>query len=133
MHSRCLQQGANHVLAIHERDSPGSVGDIVGSRLERLATPLGVSWKAWRHPLSEVEAPYLVNLIGYCYEDGHRLLEYEYMECGYGPPLSWLSRQKIVIGTAKSLAFLREEEKLVIYRDFEGRTFGPKDGNWGLM
>ncbi|XP_045787705.1 putative receptor-like protein kinase At1g72540 [Trifolium pratense] len=68
----------------------------------------------------------LVNLIGYCYEDEHRLLVYEYMERGsleeklfkgYLATLPWLTRIKIAIGAAKGLAFLHEEEKPVIYRD----------------
>ncbi|KAK8584906.1 hypothetical protein V6N13_138849 [Hibiscus sabdariffa] len=78
--------------------------------------------------LGQLKHPHLVNLIGYCYEDEHRLLVYEYMERGslenqlfkrYGPPLPWLTRLKIAAGTAKGLAFLHEEEKPVIYRDFK--------------
>ncbi|GMI77868.1 PBS1-Like 33 [Hibiscus trionum] len=78
--------------------------------------------------LGQLKHPHLVNLIGYCYEDEHRLLVYEYMERGnlenqlfqrYGPPLPWLTRLKIALGTAKGLAFLHEEEKPVIYRDFK--------------
>ncbi|KAE8708728.1 putative receptor-like protein kinase [Hibiscus syriacus] len=78
--------------------------------------------------LGQLKHPHLVNLIGYCYEDEHRLLVYEYMERGnlenqlfkrYGPPLPWLTRLKIALGTAKGLAFLHEEQKPVIYRDFK--------------
>ncbi|KAE8659580.1 putative receptor-like protein kinase [Hibiscus syriacus] len=78
--------------------------------------------------LGQLKHPHLVNLIGYCYEDEHRLLVYEYMERGslenqlfkrHGPPLPWLTRLKIAVGTAKGLAFLHEEEKPVIYRDFK--------------
>ncbi|OMO70655.1 hypothetical protein CCACVL1_18731 [Corchorus capsularis] len=78
--------------------------------------------------LGQLKHPHLVNLIGYCYEDEHRLLVYEYMARGnlenqlfkrYGPPLPWLTRLKIAIGTAKGLAFLHEEQKPVIYRDFK--------------
>lgn len=32
--------------------------------------------------LGQLKHPHLVNLIGYCYEDEHRLLVYEYMERG---------------------------------------------------
>ncbi|XVF25224.1 hypothetical protein REPUB_Repub13aG0194700 [Reevesia pubescens] len=78
--------------------------------------------------LGQLKHPHLVNLIGYCYEEEHRLLVYEYMPRGnlenqlfkrYGPPLPWLKRLKIAVGTAKGLAFLHEEEKPVIYRDFK--------------
>ncbi|XP_017604419.1 putative receptor-like protein kinase At1g72540 [Gossypium arboreum] len=85
-------------------------------------------WLAEVILLGQLKHPHLVNLIGYCYEDEHRLLVYEYMERGslenqlfkrYGPPLPWLTRLKIAVGTAKGLAFLHEEEKPVIYRDFK--------------
>ncbi|XWS12152.1 hypothetical protein CRYUN_Cryun37aG0065300 [Craigia yunnanensis] len=78
--------------------------------------------------LGQLKHPHLVNLIGYCYEEEHRLLVYEYMARGnlenqlfkrYGPPLPWLTRLKIAVGTAEGLAFLHEEEKPVIYRDFK--------------
>ncbi|XVE88620.1 hypothetical protein DITRI_Ditri19aG0084200 [Diplodiscus trichospermus] len=78
--------------------------------------------------LGQLKHPHLVNLIGYCYEDEHRLLVYEYMARGslenqlfkrYGPPLPWLTRLKMAVGTAKGLAFLHEEAKPVIYRDFK--------------
>lgn len=32
--------------------------------------------------LGQLNHPHLVNLIGYCYEEEHRLLVYEYMERG---------------------------------------------------
>ncbi|XVF86909.1 hypothetical protein PTKIN_Ptkin18bG0078700 [Pterospermum kingtungense] len=78
--------------------------------------------------LGQLKHPHLVNLIGYCYEEEHRLLVYEYMARGnlenqvfkrHGPPLPWLKRLKIALGTAKGLSFLHEEEKPVIYRDFK--------------
>ncbi|KAK4839806.1 hypothetical protein QYF36_025125 [Acer negundo] len=52
--------------------------------------------------LGQLKHPHLVNLIGYCYENEHRLLVI-----------------KIAIGAAQCLAFLHEEEKPVIYRDFK--------------
>ncbi|XP_061342868.1 putative receptor-like protein kinase At1g72540 [Gastrolobium bilobum] len=76
--------------------------------------------------LGQLKHRHLVNLIGYCCEDEHRLLVYEYMERGnleeklfkgYLATLPWLTRIKIAIGAAKGLSFLHEEEKPVIYRD----------------
>ncbi|MED6205083.1 hypothetical protein PIB30_014771 [Stylosanthes scabra] len=76
--------------------------------------------------LGQLKHRNLVNLIGYCCEDEHRLLVYEYMERGnleeklfkgYLATLPWLKRIKIAIGAAKGLCFLHEEEKPVIYRD----------------
>ncbi|KAL0415039.1 UNVERIFIED_CONTAM: Serine/threonine-protein kinase RIPK [Sesamum latifolium] len=78
--------------------------------------------------LGQLRHPNLVKLIGYCCEDEHRLLVYEYMARGnlenhlfrrYSSPLPWLTRMKIAVGAAKGLAFLHGEEKPVIYRDFK--------------
>ncbi|KAK9281272.1 hypothetical protein L1049_004168 [Liquidambar formosana] len=78
--------------------------------------------------LGQLRHPHLVKLIGYCCEDEHRLLVYEYMARGnlesqlfkkYYVPLPWLTRIKIAVGAAKGLSFLHEEEKPVIYRDFK--------------
>jgi serine/threonine protein kinase len=41
------------------------------------------------------------------------------INAGYSATLPWLTRIKIAIGAAKGLAFLHEEEKPVIYRDFK--------------
>ncbi|CAN6290482.1 unnamed protein product [Urochloa humidicola] len=78
--------------------------------------------------LGQLRHPHLVKLIGYCYEDEHRLLVYEFMTRGslekhlfkkYAASLPWPTRLKIAIGAAKGLAFLHEAEKPVIYRDFK--------------
>ncbi|KAI7748374.1 hypothetical protein M8C21_019302 [Ambrosia artemisiifolia] len=80
--------------------------------------------------LGQFSHPNLVNLIGYCLEDEHRLLVYEFMPCGslenhlfrrgsYFQPLSWSLRLKVALGAAKGLAFLHSAETKVIYRDFK--------------
>ncbi|KAK1287213.1 Serine/threonine-protein kinase [Acorus calamus] len=78
--------------------------------------------------LGQLRHPHLVKLIGYCYEDEHRLLVYEFMSRGslenhlfkrFYASLSWKTRLRIAIGVAKGLAFLHETEKPVIYRDFK--------------
>ncbi|KAI3994061.1 hypothetical protein MKX01_012318 [Papaver californicum] len=70
----------------------------------------------------------LVKLIGYCCEDDHRLLVYEFMFRGSlenhlfrktSIPLPWATRMMIALGAAKGLAFLHNAEKPVIYRDFK--------------
>ncbi|KAK3438704.1 hypothetical protein EUGRSUZ_C03262 [Eucalyptus grandis] len=78
--------------------------------------------------LGQLRHPHLVKLIGYCCEDEHRLLVYEYMPRGslenqlfrrYAATLPWSARMKIAVGAAKGLAFLHEAENPVIYRDFK--------------
>ncbi|KAM6598880.1 hypothetical protein CsatA_018489 [Cannabis sativa] len=80
--------------------------------------------------LGQLKHPNLVRLIGYCLEDDHRLLVYEFMSRGsldnhlfrrasYFQPLSWSLRIKVALGAAKGLAFLHSDEARVIYRDFK--------------
>ncbi|KAH6811295.1 Protein kinase superfamily protein [Perilla frutescens var. frutescens] len=78
--------------------------------------------------LGQLSHPNLVKLVGYCCEDEHRVLIYEYMPRGSVEnhlfsrvllPLPWSTRMKIALGAAKGLAFLHEAEKPVIYRDFK--------------
>ncbi|XP_020236570.1 serine/threonine-protein kinase RIPK [Cajanus cajan] len=78
--------------------------------------------------LGQLRHPHLVKLIGYCCEEEHRLLVYEYMARGslenqlfrrYSAALPWSTRMKIALGAAKGLAFLHETDKPVIYRDFK--------------
>ncbi|XP_031287061.1 probable serine/threonine-protein kinase PBL12 [Pistacia vera] len=85
-------------------------------------------WMAEIIFLGQLRHPHLVKLIGYCWEDEHRLLVYEYMARGslenqlfkrYSAALPWSTRMKIALGAAKGLAFLHEEDKPVIYRDFK--------------
>lgn len=78
--------------------------------------------------LGQLSHPHLVKLVGYCCEDEHRLLVYEYMPLGslenqlfrkVCVPISWPMRMKIALGAAKGLAFLHGAERPVIYRDFK--------------
>ncbi|KAK9169456.1 hypothetical protein Syun_001596 [Stephania yunnanensis] len=78
--------------------------------------------------LGQLSHPNLVKLIGYCCEDEHRVLIYEYMPRGSVEnnlfsrvllPLPWSIRMKITLGAARGLAFLHDAEKPVIYRDFK--------------
>ncbi|XP_044482548.1 probable serine/threonine-protein kinase PBL9 isoform X2 [Mangifera indica] len=87
-------------------------------------------WLAEVNYLGQLYHPHLVKLIGYCLEDEHRLLVYEFMPRGslenhlfrrgsYFQPLSWDLRLKVALGAAKGLAFLHSAETKVIYRDFK--------------
>ncbi|KAK8649624.1 hypothetical protein V6N13_139292 [Hibiscus sabdariffa] len=87
-------------------------------------------WLAEVNYLGQLYHPNLVKLIGYCLEDEHRLLVYEFMPRGslenhlfrrgsYFQPLSWSLRMTVALGAAKGLAFLHGAETKVIYRDFK--------------
>ncbi|OIW18755.1 hypothetical protein TanjilG_13507 [Lupinus angustifolius] len=97
--------------------------------------------------LGQLRHPHLVKLIGYCCEEEHRLLVYEYLPRGslenqlfrrYSASLPWSTRMKIAVGAAKGLAFLHEAEKPVIYRDFKASNilldsdYGAKLSDFGL-
>ncbi|XP_050386856.1 receptor-like cytoplasmic kinase 176 isoform X2 [Argentina anserina] len=80
--------------------------------------------------LGRLHHPNVVKLLGYCFEDDHRLLVYEFMAYGslevhlFGwasnlQPLSWILRMKIALDAAKSLAFIHNSERKVIHRDFK--------------
>ncbi|XP_059633241.1 serine/threonine-protein kinase RIPK-like [Cornus florida] len=78
--------------------------------------------------LGQLRHSNVVKLIGYCCEEEHRLLVYEYMPRGslenqlfrrYSASLPWSIRMKIALGAAKGLAFLHEAQKPVIFRDFK--------------
>ncbi|MFS7950309.1 putative protein kinase RLK-Pelle-PERK-2 family [Helianthus anomalus] len=91
----------------------------------------------------------VVMLIGFCVEDGKRLLVYEYI-CNrsldfhlYGchqVPLEWSSRQKIAVGAARGLRYLHEECRVgcIVHRDVRPNNilvthdFEPMVGDFGL-
>ncbi|GAA0158795.1 hypothetical protein LIER_38726 [Lithospermum erythrorhizon] len=97
--------------------------------------------------LGQLRHSNLVKLIGYCCEEEHRLLVYEYMPRGslenqlfrrYSVSLPWSTRMKIAVGAAKGLAFLHEADKQVLFRDFKASNilldsdYTPKLSDFGL-
>ncbi|KAK1389958.1 putative serine/threonine-protein kinase PBL17 [Heracleum sosnowskyi] len=101
-------------VAIKELDPEGIQGDR--------------EWLAEVNYLGQLEHPNLVKLIGYCCDDDHRLLVYEYMACGsmenhlfqrVSATMTWARRLKIALDAAKGLAFLHGAERSIIYRDFK--------------
>ncbi|XP_034920558.1 probable serine/threonine-protein kinase PBL17 isoform X2 [Populus alba] len=104
-------------------------------------------WLAEVNYLGQLSHQNLVKLIGYCCEDEHRLLVYEYMASGslekhlfrrVGCTLTWSKRMRIALDAAKGLAFLHGAERSVIYRDFKTSNilldsdFNAKLSDFGL-
>ncbi|KAL1549512.1 putative serine/threonine-protein kinase pbl10 [Salvia divinorum] len=109
---------------------PGSSMVVAVKRLNQEGWQGHKEWLAEINYLGQLRHPNLVKLIGYCLEDDHRLLVYEFMPKGsmenhlfrrgsYFQPLSWSIRVKIALGAARGLAFLHNAETKVIYRDFK--------------
>ncbi|MCO5595732.1 hypothetical protein L7F22_049778 [Adiantum nelumboides] len=71
----------------------------------------------------------LVRFLGYCMEGTHRMLVYEYVNNGNleqwlhgasSSSMTWENRMRIIIGTAKALAYLHEAlEPKVVHRDIK--------------
>ncbi|GAB2275115.1 hypothetical protein Dimus_009880 [Dionaea muscipula] len=121
--------------------------------VKRLLNNLGQAEKEFR---VEVEAigharhKNLVRLLGYCIEGVHRMLVYEYVSNGnleqwlHGSMrqhgiLTWEARMKVLLGTAKALAYLHESiEPKVVHRDIKSSNilidedFNGKVSDFGL-
>lgn len=109
---------------------PGTGLVIAVKRLNQEGLQGHKEWLAEINYLGQLHHPNLVKLIGYCLEDEHRMLVYEFMPRGslenhlfrrgsHFQPLSWALRLKVALGAAKGLAFLHSNEARVIYRDFK--------------
>lgn len=140
--------GPVHKGFIDDKLRPGLKAQPVAVKLLDLDGSQGHrEWLAEVIFLGQLRHPHLVKLIGYCCEEEHRLLVYEYMPRGslenqlfrrYSVSLPWSARTKIAVGAAKGLAFLHESEKPVIYRDFKASNilldsdYTPKLSDFGL-
>ncbi|CAM6036618.1 unnamed protein product [Sphagnum compactum] len=112
----------------------GQLPDSTMIAVKNLLNNRGQAEKEFRvevEAIGRVRHKNLVRLLGYCAEGAHRMLVYEYVDNGnleqwlHGPisktnPLSWEARMKIVLGTAKGLAYLHEAlEPKVVHRDIK--------------
>ncbi|WVZ17184.1 hypothetical protein V8G54_010166 [Vigna mungo] len=97
----------------------GELSDASVVAVKRLERP-GSGEKEFRAEVSTIGNIQHVNLVrlrGFCSENSHRLLVYEYMQNGAlsvylrkeGPSLSWDVRFRVAVGTAKGIAYLHEE------------------------
>ncbi|XP_020959712.1 probable serine/threonine-protein kinase PBL7 isoform X3 [Arachis ipaensis] len=102
--------------------------------------------------LSRLHCPYLVELLGYCADQHHRVLVFEYMPNGtlyhhlhslnynnQSQPLDWWTRMRIALDCAMALEFLHEHAlSPVIHRDFKtanvllDQNFRAKVSHFGL-
>lgn len=121
--------------------------EVAVKRLNRDSLQGHKEWLSEINFLGQLRHPNLVQLIGYCLEDDHRLLVYEYLHKGslekyifrgLSEPISMDQRIKIVLGAARGLAFLHGADTKIIHRDFKTSNilldmdYNPKLSDFGL-
>ncbi|XP_012434318.1 probable receptor-like protein kinase At5g18500 [Gossypium raimondii] len=121
--------------------------------VKKILNNLGQAEKEFRvevEAIGHVRHKNLVRLLGYCIEGTHRMLVYEYVNNGnleqwlHGAMrqhgyLTWEARIKVLLGTAKALAYLHEAiEPKVVHRDIKSSNiliddeFNAKVSDFGL-
>ncbi|VFQ82780.1 unnamed protein product [Cuscuta campestris] len=92
------------------------VGIVAVKKLDRLDQNSAVEFKAEMNVIGQTHHKNLVRLHGYCNEDQHHILVYEYMSNGTLANFlfsdlrpCWSERVKIAIGIAHGLAYLHDE------------------------
>ncbi|KAJ4721743.1 Kinase family protein [Melia azedarach] len=121
--------------------------------VKKILNNVGQAEKEFRvevEAIGHVRHKNLVRLLGYCIEGTHRILVYEYVNNGnleqwlHGAMrqhgyLTWEARMKVLLGTAKALAYLHEAiEPKVVHRDIKSSNilidddFNAKVSDFGL-
>ncbi|KAL2325627.1 hypothetical protein Fmac_024685 [Flemingia macrophylla] len=121
--------------------------------VKKILNNIGQAEKEFRvevEAIGHVRHKNLVRLLGYCMEGTHRMLVYEYVNNGnleqwlhgamrHHGYLTWEARIKILVGTAKALAYLHEAiEPKVVHRDIKSSNilidddFNAKVSDFGL-
>ncbi|CAL0311187.1 unnamed protein product [Lupinus luteus] len=121
--------------------------------VKKILNNLGQAEKEFRvevEAIGHVRHKNLVRLLGYCIEGTDRMLVYEYVNNGnldqwlhgamrHEGYLTWEARIKILLGTAKALAYLHEAiEPKVVHRDIKSSNilidsdFNAKVSDFGL-
>ncbi|XWS72158.1 hypothetical protein CRYUN_Cryun02cG0016300 [Craigia yunnanensis] len=125
-------------------------GQVVAVKQHKLASSQGdLEFCSEVEVLSCAQHRNVVMLVGFCIEDGKRLLVYEYICNGsldshlYGhnrDTLQWSARKKIAVGAARGLRYLHEECRVgcIVHRDIRPNNilvthdFEPLVGDFGL-
>ncbi|KAI5064091.1 hypothetical protein GOP47_0020761 [Adiantum capillus-veneris] len=126
-------------------------GQAIAVKQHKLASTQG--YKEFRSEvelLSCAQHRNLVMLLGYCDENGHRMLVYEFvcnksLDWHLSPTknpkgLIWAARLKIAIGAARALRYLHEESRVgcIVHRDMRPNNillthdYEPMVGDFGL-
>ncbi|KAL8100495.1 putative receptor-like protein kinase At5g18500 [Apium graveolens] len=121
--------------------------------VKKIFNNLGQAEKEFKievEAIGHVRHKNLVRLLGYCIEGTQRMLVYEYVNNGnleqwlHGSMrqqgcLTWEARMKVILGTAKALAYLHEAiEPKVVHRDIKSSNillddeFNAKISDFGL-
>ncbi|KAJ8763039.1 hypothetical protein K2173_023244 [Erythroxylum novogranatense] len=121
--------------------------------VKKLLNNLGQAEKEFRvevEAIGHVRHKNLVRLLGYCIEGVHRMLVYEYVNngnleqwlhgaMGHCGTFTWEARMKVLLGTARALAYLHEAiEPKVVHRDIKSSNilidgeFNAKVSDFGL-
>lgn len=121
--------------------------------VKKILNNVGQAEKEFRvevEAIGHVRHKNLVRLLGYCIEGTHRMLVYEYVNNGnleqwlhgamrHHGYLTWEARMKVLLGTAKALAYLHEAiEPKVVHRDIKSSNilidddFNAKVSDFGL-
>ncbi|KAL9424127.1 hypothetical protein AB3S75_036080 [Citrus x aurantiifolia] len=116
-------------------------------RLRRKGSQGQDEWENELRFLSRLNHPNVVKLMGYCCDDQHRLLVYEYVTRGSledhllnedDTELNWERRIKIALGAARGLEHLHTYWRPVIHRDVKASNvlldddFNAKISDFGL-
>ncbi|XP_057495731.1 G-type lectin S-receptor-like serine/threonine-protein kinase SD2-2 isoform X1 [Actinidia eriantha] len=127
----------------------GELGDSSPVAVKRLERPGGAEreFRAEVCTIGNIQHVNLVRLRGFCSENSHRLLVYDYMPNGPlsvylkrdGKDLNWDVRFRIAVGTAKAIAYLHEEcRDCIIHCDIKPENIlldedcSPKVSDFGL-
>ncbi|KAJ0532601.1 putative protein kinase RLK-Pelle-CrRLK1L-1 family [Helianthus annuus] len=121
-----FSEEAGHIVAIKRRDSVSNFGE--------------PEFKAEIDTLCTFHHVHLVSLVGYCDDNGEKILVYKFMPNGslyrklhdVHTPLSWVTRLKIAIGAARGLEYLHigvRTQHGVIHRNVKSSNI-LLDENW---